>query len=126
MGVAAAGKELFRQRDGRSIGASGFARLVQRARSGRQNFCAPEWLFQPNRRGSSEHKLMSSLTFAAERLIGGVLRQSPAKVGVHVAHRRFRAGTKVTRCRKRVEREIVPFRTLQRIVPLVSDEGKTR
>src|SRR5579859_2494718 len=117
MRVAASGKELLGQRNGNKGLTSWFTRGVQGARPRRQNLGAAKGLLQANGCGSGKNELMSGFAFPSERHVGGVLCQGAAKVGF---------GSNIMRSRKAVESEVTPFRTLQRIVALVADEGKSR
>src|ERR1700722_9770326 len=117
MRVAAAGKELLRQRDGPNVGACRLTRRVQRARPGRQDLRAPKRLLHANAGRAGKYELVSGLALSAKRIVGRILRQQAAEIA-------FR--TEVTGGGKTVEREIVSLGALQRIVALVANEGKAR
>src|SRR5258708_24799297 len=118
MRVATAGEKLFRQRNQRNPGTDRFVRVgISRTRPRRKNPCTSEWLLQSDAGGPGKDILSCRFAFAAERLIGRVLRQQAPEI-------RFRP--KVAGGYKTVQSEIVSLGTFQRIVPLITNVGKSR
>src|SRR5450432_1862195 len=118
MRVAAAGEKLFRQRNQRNPGADRFVSIgVRRTGSRRKNPCTPERLLNADAGGPGKNVLACRFAFAAERLIGRVLRQQSPEI-------RFRP--KVAGSYEAVQSEIASLGAFQRIVPLVANIGKSR
>src|SRR5579864_7442798 len=116
MGVSAAGKELFGQRDQGEACARSLARLGIDGTCPRRNYArAPEWLLQADCGRAGEDELMASFALAPKCLVGGILCQNPAEVGLRAE--------KVSG-HKAVESEVVAFRALERVVTLVADKGE--
>src|SRR3984957_13238623 len=116
MGVAAAAKKLFGQRNQRDVRTGAFSGLIHRTRSRRQNPGAANWLLQSNAGGARENELVVRFAFSAESLVSGILGQRAGKISL---------GTKVTRCGKGIEREVIALSAFQRVVAPVVNEGKT-
>ena len=66
--------------------------------------------------GTGKNVLMIGASFAAKRIVGGILAEQAAEICF---------GTKITRSAKAIQREEIPFRGLERVIALVADEGKT-
>src|SRR5579863_4372457 len=116
MRVATASKELLGQRNQGESLAEGLSRLrVGHARPRRPDSGAANRLLHADRGRTREHELMSSLALASKSLVGGVLRQQPAEVGLR---------PKVARRGKAIQSEIASLGALQRVVPFVADVGE--
>src|SRR6202051_440855 len=114
MGVAAAGKKNFRQRDDGDIRSARCGQFADLTGSGRQNPRASIHLFQADGSGPGKHKLMVG---TPEGIISGILGESAAVI-------RLRAN--VTRRGETIEREILSLGALQRVIPLVVNESEAR
>src|SRR5579862_1990104 len=113
MRVAAAGEELFRQRNERNPFANCLPRAIQRTGAWRDDSGASIGLLQADTGGTGEDVLMPRLAFAPKRIVGGMLKQGAAEVGL-----RSEVGGR-SKC---IQREVGSFRALQRVVALVVDK----
>src|SRR5690349_12132978 len=118
MRVAAAGKELFRQRDQRDALAYRLVGVwINGARSRRHDAGASEGLLQSDGRRAGEYELMPWLSLSAESLVGGILHQRAAEIGF---------GSEIARGGKTIEREVVALGAFQGVVTLVANESEAR
>src|SRR5579862_11396 len=117
MRVAAAGKELFGQRDQRDVFAQGLIRVgIDRAGAWRPDGGPSKGLLHADARRSGEYIFVSGSALPTKCLIRRILRQQPTEVGLR---------TEVARRSKTVQSEIVSLRALEGVVPLITNEGKT-
>ena len=117
MRVPTARKKLLWQRDQREILAGRFAGRIQTGRIQRSNFRPANRLLKTDGCRTSQTRTGVHLTLAAKGVVGGILGQQAGKI-------RFRAQDSSSD--ETVQREVVSFRALQRVITLVANEGKSR